>query len=259
MRIILEPILQDFRAIYQLNGVMERYWAYVHLMTKARHELLPIGDFSPMGKRQKEFLDFLIEMRAEDIAREVCEKLGSEIESEEIFRVMLVVVDEPANGWTQRFLSDADWRFCDKIEKLPKPDHNKSFDRWVSVNIWTTDDQLRPRALTSESLAQHVRGAIFRAHLQRRFGYPTTLAQMIQQEGTVMRFAGESVGVNPPEIERIAFVIDPLKSSLDFPTNFAALYGDDAAISVGYQPLGLPPRAGFSLGYYLHPSTAMGS
>jgi hypothetical protein len=28
---------------------------------------------------------------------------------------------------------------------------------------------------------------------------------------------------------------------------FAALYGDDAADQLGYQPLGLPPRAGFGV------------
>jgi hypothetical protein len=251
MNIIVEPILKDLRAIYHLQGVMERYWAYVNLMTKARGELLPLGDFSPMGKRQAEFLDALLEMQAEEVARLACDKMKSEISSSEVFRVMLVVVDEPKNGWTHRYLTDAEWRFTARIQDCSKPAAGKRFDRWVSVNIWTTDDQLKPSLPTTQNLERLIRSAVFRAHLQMKHGYPMNLSQMMRQEGLAMRFAGESVDLEISEIERIGDIIEPLVQSEDFPTNFAALYGDDAAISVGYKPLGLSQRAGFKYGYHV--------
>jgi len=42
-------------------------------------------------------------------------------------------------------------------------------------------------------------------------------------------------------------VIQPYLDTTDYPTLFACLYGDEAAKSVGYPPLGLSERAGFAL------------
>jgi hypothetical protein len=44
-----------------------------------------------------------------------------------------------------------------------------------------------------------------------------------------------------------AQVIKPHLDTTDYPTLFACLYGDGAANSVGYPPLGLSERAGFAL------------
>ena len=42
-------------------------------------------------------------------------------------------------------------------------------------------------------------------------------------------------------------VLAPHLDSEDFPTRFACLYGDEAARSVGYTPLGLSRRAGYAV------------
>jgi hypothetical protein len=246
MQAKLEPIINDLRAIYNLEGAMVRYWSYVDLMTKRRHEQLPLGDFSPMGKRQADFLDKLIALGAEDIASEVCLGVCEELSSDAIFRVMLVIVDEPKNGWTQRFLTDADWRFS-KPRELSKKSQPKDFDRWVTVQLWTTDIDLEPLLPTPSHVRQKTRAAIFRAYWQQRQGYPSTLSEMIRQEGSVMKFSGETLSVDQNALYSIKQVVTPLLDSIDFPTNFAAFYGDEAAISVGYEPLGLPPQAGFLL------------
>ena len=83
MKATLEPILRDCRAIYTLDGVMERYWAYVNLMTKDKGEFLPLGAFSPMGKRQGAFLDELIALEAEAWAQKLCHQVTTELESTE--------------------------------------------------------------------------------------------------------------------------------------------------------------------------------
>jgi hypothetical protein len=42
-------------------------------------------------------------------------------------------------------------------------------------------------------------------------------------------------------------ILEPLLASTDYPTNFAAMYGDEAAKSVGFTPLGISSRTGFAL------------
>jgi hypothetical protein len=247
MKAILEPILRDCRAIYDLSEVMDRYWAYVRLMTEARGEFLPLGSFSPMGKRQADFLDALIAMDAEGHAARVCNEVCAELESDAIFRVMLVVVDEPRNGWTQRFLTDADWRFSSKTDQLPKMAVPKGFDRWVSVQLWTTEFGGEDRQPTLEYVRQETRAALYRAVHQRELGIPETLEAMMRQEGAVMNFSGEAIELAPDDLEFTQNILEPLLQSRDYPTNFAAMYGDEPARSVGYIPLGLSSRAGFAL------------
>jgi hypothetical protein len=42
-------------------------------------------------------------------------------------------------------------------------------------------------------------------------------------------------------------IIMPLLDTTDYPTQFAALWGDEAAAMFGYQSLGLSPYAGIAL------------
>ena len=49
------------------------------------------------------------------------------------------------------------------------------------------------------------------------------------------------------ELERAREIIARLGDDPPYPATFAALYGDVAAAELGYQPLGLPPRAGFEV------------
>jgi hypothetical protein len=247
MKAMLEPVLRDCRAIYDLTKVMDRFWAYVRLQTEARGEFLPLGAFSPMGKRQADFLDALIAMDAEGHAARVCQEACTELESNAVFRVMLVVVDEPRNGWTQRFLTDADWRFSSKTDQLPKMAAPNGFDRWVSVQLWTTEFGGENRIPTLEYVRQETRAALCRAVHQREFGIPETLEAMMVQEGAVMNFSGKAIELSADDLEFTHSILEPRLQSRDYPTNFAAMYGDEPARSVGYAPLGLSSRAGFAL------------
>jgi hypothetical protein len=247
MKVTLEPILRDCRAIYDLSEVMDRYWTYVRLVNESKGEFLPLGAFSPMGRRQADYLDALIAMNAEGYAARVCQEVCAELESNAVFRVMLVVVDEPRNGWTQRFLTDADWRFSSKTDQLPKMAAPNGFDRWVSVQLWTTEFNGTDRTPTLEYVRQETRAALYRALYRREFGVPETLEAMMSQEGAVMSFSGEKIQLEPDDLEFTRNILEPLSQSRDYPTNFAAMYGDEPAKSVGYAPLGLSSRAGFAL------------
>ena len=67
------------------------------------------------------------------------------------------------------------------------------------------------------------------------------------QEGAALHFSGESIPLDLEDLEFTRAILEPLRQSEHGPTNFSALYGDEAAKSVGYAPLGRSSRAGFAL------------
>jgi hypothetical protein len=226
---------------------LERYAAYKALMIDGP-EVLPLGDFSPMGLRQPAYLDALLATGAEEQAR--ADLLELELAPwmlDADFRVLLVVVDEPGNGWTQRWLTDADWRF--RAEKLPQGSGQTPTRRWVTVQFWTHT------APTNAYRRSQVWSAVRRAAWQAVHGLPATLEQMLAQEGAAMAWGDGQMNGEPLELELDEMtysraVLAPLRDSTDWPTCFAALYGDEAAREVGYPVLGLPPLAGFALAVY---------
>jgi hypothetical protein len=70
---------------------------------------------------------------------------------------------------------------------------------------------------------------------------------MLAQEGLAAAFAGAFPSLPADELARARDIIRSHLDETSFPVAFAAMYGDEAAISVGYPPLGLPPRAGFQV------------
>jgi hypothetical protein len=91
--------------------------------------------------------------------------------------------------------------------------------------------------------------ALFRAAWLRRSGPPATFGEALDREGMIAAFAGEAPWLADAEVARARTVIAPLAADPDTPytATFAALFGDAAAESHGYAPLGLPPRAGFAV------------
>ena len=247
MKIELIPILAKLRAIYDQPGAMDRYNQYVKLMTEDYGELLPLGDFSPMGLKQKQYLSELIDLGAEDFGEEICATTSTELTLANNYRLMLVVLDEPRNGWTQRYLTEASWR----INALPSlgatgrglPDDRR---QWVPVQLWTTNDSLEYSPPSFEYLKQQIRAAIFRAQWKAANGVPLTLLELLNQEGAAMKFSGEEVAISKINLENIKQTLISLYPATAFPILFSAMYGDDASQTVGYTPVGVPSRGGFA-------------
>ncbi len=243
MRLHIHSILRELRGLYDVGerNTLERFWAYTTLASGGP-ELLPLGDFSPMGKRQPGSLDALLAMDAEALTAEYAREIEIELEDMQAeFRLMLVVADEPNNGWTQRWLTDAAWRFGP--EKVPQPTPER---RWVTVQLWT---HVLP---TPEYLRSQLRGAVMRAVWKMNCGLPVTLADHLAQEGAALKFggglfAGKPLTLEPDERSYTRQVLEPLLGSGHWPTIFAALYGDEAAREVGFPPLGLGALAGLGL------------
>ena len=250
MKVVVTEILDDLRDLYRIEDRFRRFEAYVSLSSgkargggKARGEPLPLGTFSPMGQRQAGYLEQLIAMGAEGLAQVAADEVAEAFaDLTDRFRLMLVVADVPKNGWTERQLTDAEWRFTLKNDTLPESTMPTNFDRWVSVLLWTDTEA------TKAYVESEVRGALYRALHHRYVGAPRTLTlgEMMRQEGRVLAYAGY-VPKPDVDLDYSRVVIAPYLQSTEFPVCFAALYGDAAARQVGYDALGLAADAGFQL------------
>lgn len=60
----------------------------------------------------------------------------------------------------------------------------------------------------------------------------------MQQEGEAARFAGAQVHLDDAALRDARRIIEPLLESTAYPVITAALYGDEAAASLGYPSLG---------------------
>jgi hypothetical protein len=243
MHVEIVPVLASLRELYDVPGAMPRFRAYVALLSgKTRGEALPIGVFSPMGERQPAFLDALLALDAEavcaDAAREAAQRLDA---FPDRLRALLVVADVPRNGWTERHLSDAEWRFTLKYDALAQKAALTGFDRWVTVQLWTDVPA------SADDVRRETQAALYRAVHRRVVGAPATLQERMLQEGRALAFAGARPRLVPGELDRARAVLAPALAQDDEPTCFAALYGDAAAQAVGYRPLGVGPWAGFEV------------
>ena len=243
MNVSLTPILEDLRGLYAITDRFRRFDAYAALGSgRTRGEPLPLGTFSPMGERQAAYLDQLIAVKAEQLAQTTADDVTTDFTAlDDRFRLMLVVADVPRNGWTQRQLTDAEWRFTLQNDRLPKGVTLDGFDRWVSVLLWTDTEA------TETYVKREVRGALYRALHRRYVGEPHTLAEMLRQEGRVLNYAGYTPELDTDELAYSREVTAPYLQTSDFPVCFAALYGDEAARAAGYDALGLTANAGFQL------------
>jgi hypothetical protein len=196
---------------------------------------LPLALFNPMSKAHvTELLDTLIAFDAEKVAADAladAERRLDEIDA--AFRVGLVVVDDAAGGWTNRHLTDSTHRFGGNGE-LKRG--------WITVLLWSSETPSKVK-VREETLAN-----VYRSMYVKRHGAPKTLREMIAQEGLASAFARANGPVlDSDELAYAREVIEPHLDSTNYATAFACLYGDDAAVSVGYSSMGLPDRAGFAV------------
>lgn len=89
---------------------------------------------------------------------------------------------------------------------------------------------------------------IYRGAYIEQHGFARTLREMLAQEGYAMARAGRAQPtLESDELEYTREVLAPHLDASDYPLVFACMFGDEAANSLGYAPLGLSPRAGFAL------------
>ena len=219
-----------------------RFRAYLDAMTDGHGDLkLPLPLFNPMGNEHvAAVLDRLIDAGAEATARDALARVAERLPKDALggaVRVALVVADDAGGGWTDRCLSDEQARFQGRALRTRG---------WAVGVLWTGDP---PTAHGPERIAAATAEAVYRHAYQRRHGEPRVLRDRLLQEGLAAHFGGERErSPGPSALSRTAEVMGPYLDSDRLATCVACLYGDDAAKRAGYDPLGLPPWAGFAFG-----------
>jgi hypothetical protein len=216
MELLHLPLLRMQRELYTQPRGLPRFHEYLARMIRPDGELrLPLVSMNPLGKEHlAQRLDEWLALGAEELAREAIE--AAEIEGPGQLQVALVLADDVAGGWTNRYTTDFAHRF----------ESQGLLARDFAVGLLWASEEPRAEVAAREALL-----SIARAAWQRTHGFGKTLRDLLAQECFAKSFAGEEVKPMPA---------DHLDAT-DAPTLFAALYGDDAAVSLGYSPLGVEP------------------
>lgn len=220
MEIVHLSLLGHHREIYSLPRGMERFRAYLATLTGGGDELaLPLAAMNPMGKEHMlRAVDAWIAAGAEESAaaavREATPRLA---DAPGRIRIGLVIADDIAGAWTNRLTTDFAHRF--ESAALYRRD-------FAVALLWASGPASADRARREVLLS------LARAAYERTHGIARTLRERLAQEHDALRFAGGKPGPLPPA---------ELLDASDAPTLFACLYGDEAARSLGYTPLGVTP------------------
>ncbi len=237
---ILEPLLETQIAVHLVPIGPERFDAYIAATvggaTKTADLKHPhLVSMNPMGKAHVlTMLETYRDLGAETVVRGVLDDLNVRLPCECTVHVGIVAVDDLKGGWTNSYLNDFGFRF--------KPLLDDGQHITLVVPLWTT------RTPSLAELELLTLESAYRVVYKLRHRDPTNLREMMRQEGFAAAFAGRVLRLETADLEYSRAVMHEYLDSLHVPTQFACLYGDAAAISVGYPPLGFSARAGFEIG-----------
>jgi hypothetical protein len=240
------PLLGVQRELYSMPRGMERFRRYLATMTGGGEDLvLPLAAMNPMGKEHMlSAVEAWLAAGAEEaVAAAVREATAGLADAPGRLRVGLVIADDVAGGWTNRFTTD----FAHRFESAAL------YQREFAVGLlWASEAAAgRPRAVktwrqhgrvaapepaaTGSQLAERARLEVLlslaRAAHERTHDPARTLRERLAQEHDALRFAGLAPKPLPPP---------HFLDASDAPTLFTCLYGDEAARSLGYSALGVP-------------------
>lgn len=240
MKLEYVPLLHVQRGLYRIPRGSERFRAYLETMVdpQTRDLELPLVAMNPMGKDHlPTLLDALLELDADGVAARAVADAGprlAHVEGE--FKMTLVVADDAGGGWTNRYFSEFSHRF------ETKPYHKRG---WLTSLLWTSE------APSAQTVREETLMTLYRAAHIQQHSFAQTLREMLAQEGFAMAMAGCA---RPAlDVDELAYTREVIASYLDAkdqPALMACLFGDKAADSLGYQPLGLSERAGLALALY---------
>lgn len=213
----------------------ERFQEYLKMLTGGTDDIvLPIAQLNPMGKEHVgAYVDKLIALGVEETAQQALDEATPRLAHVDAsLKVALVVADDAAGGWTNRYLTDSSHRLEASAEAT------RGF---ATVLFWTSEEP-SARHVCTEVLA-----AVYRNLHILKHGQPKTLHEVLLQEGRAAIFADDErcllEAAEKAGVEKI--MMEHLESD-HFPIIFACMYGDEAAEAVGYNALGLPKNAGFA-------------
>lgn len=253
MRVDYVPLLERQREIYRVPYGIARFREYLRSMlndTRDDVDSPPMVLMNPMAREHVPLmLDQYIERRADQFAAQAVEEARSAIEDVEAeLKISLVVVDDLKGGWTNRYACEYQFR-SGGMERSGERFLKRS--SWLVVPIWSGEP------VSIAAIEREAKTTVFRAARRATRGPARTVHALLEQEGVCMLAAGyDKITIDSDEIAYTRAVIDPYLDADLMATVVACLFGDDAARSLGFKPLGLSRNAGLELA--LHDSIAKG-
>ena len=238
MKLDFVPLLETQRELYRLPRGMARFQQYLRTMIDFRTEemKLPLFSMNPMGKDHvPEFIDALLAFDADGVAAQATAQARAHLEHiPRTWKVALVVADDLAGGWTNRYASEYTHRF----------DSNYLYQQgWLIGILWTSDQPPGPRITREEVLASIYRTAYVQEH-----GPARNLRERLAQEGHAMARAGcTTPALDADDLAYTREVLAPFLDATDMRTAIECLYGDAAGATLGFTPRGLSAWAGLAL------------
>lgn len=233
------PLLRVQRQLHDPPPGAERFRTYLRTMINERTgDLeLPLVAMNPMGgDHVAGLLDRLLAVNADGAGAAATATAATQPAiccADGRFRVALVVADDARGGWTNRYQSEFD--HCFEGDALYRRG-------WITAVVWTSEEP------TAKAAWRATTAAIHRVAHIRRFGPARSLRAMLAQEGAALAAAGyREPSLDPDDLATTREAMTPYLRAEDRPTTVACLYGDEAARTLGYPPLGFNPRAGFAL------------
>jgi hypothetical protein len=223
------PLLAAQRRLLDTARGFARFREYLATMLDDDGEVaLPLSAFNPMSKAHVgAHLDALIALDAEGLLREsLVAGQARLLVPAGRWHAGWVVVDDAQGGWTDRYLTDVDHWFGNLVE----------VKRGFIVAYSWTGDAITVAGLRAEALA-----ALYRTFFKACHGTPATLREMLTLAGLTAQFAGGTATLDNRQIADTRAILLPHLDTTSLPIQFACLYGDAAALSVGYPALGVPP------------------
>jgi hypothetical protein len=244
MTITHVPLLQIQHDLHERPRNMARFYEYLRTIfggdvseENDTPHLVPLIAMNPMGRTHvNERLEQLLALGAEAIAAdavaEAQQRLAPRLaEYPGDYQHGLVIIDDLGGAWSNRFVLETG-RFAEvKLDKY----------RWFSSGLFVSDEP------TPALVRQSVLSGIYRTLYLDRHGAPKTLRPMMVQEGQTGAFAGIAPPLDADDLAYSREVLQPYLDSDHYPTCMAALLGDEAARTLGYQPLGLSAYAGIAV------------
>ncbi|MEM7111629.1 MAG: hypothetical protein AAF614_04305 [Chloroflexota bacterium] len=231
------PLLQLQRDLYKIPRGYERFKQYIAEMVdpETKDMKIPLPAMNPMGKDHiPALLDRYLAFDADEVADEAVTRAASGLGSTLAgFQAALVIADDSMGMWTNRYSVEFGNRFS------TKPFFRRS---WLVGLLWTSEEP------SIENVREEILTAVYRgAHIQQH-GFAQTLGDMLAQEGCAMAAAGcKSPELEPDELAYTEAVLEPYLGSEHYGEWITAVFGDPAAHELGYEPMGLSPRAGLAL------------
>jgi hypothetical protein len=240
------PLLQIQRDLYSMPRGMERFREYIRTMTDAETGdlALPLVAMNPMGKDHiPALIDDYLTIDAEKIARDAIDVWRAKAARSETaeavslqtkeYQLSLVVSDDLKGGWTNRWASE----YGHRIESAAY--RKRGF---LTALLWTSEPA------SAASVREAVLTTIYRAEYLETHRPPKTLGAMLEQEGYAMARAGcAAPALEDDDLAYTRSVITPHLDAHDRATVIACLFGDTAAVALGYPPQGLSDCAGLAL------------